>query len=187
MASQPQPRGLTNNRALAQTQLAQQKNTANNSSKTATNSNAQPNANTNGLPATNRNRPGQSNIGDGGESVRNRMDQARAAQPGSTTSEANRGLAAQSLQLAKQTATGSRNKQASLDRQLAGGAGALAGQALGAYLGGIGSPIGKRLGRIAGERYRLVLLLVAIGIIIAITQLLMLAVVIIGPVLRLVS
>lgn len=62
------------------------------------------------------------------------------------------------LRLAKSLATGRRNKSASLDRQLAGEAGARLGQAAGLYFGGIGAPIGKRLGRVLGEHWRLVLL-----------------------------
>lgn len=62
------------------------------------------------------------------------------------------------LKLAKSLATGQRNKSASLDRQLAGEAGARLGQAAGLYFGGIGAPIGKRLGRVLGEHWRIVLL-----------------------------
>lgn len=62
------------------------------------------------------------------------------------------------LSLAKSLATGQRNKSASLDRQLAGEAGARLGQAAGVYFGVLGAPFGKRLGRVLGEHWRLVLL-----------------------------
>ena len=68
------------------------------------------------------------------------------------------------LRMAQSLATGQRNKGASLDRQIAGEAAARLGQAAGAYFGGVGAPIGKRLGRILGENWRIVVALVVIQI-----------------------
>jgi hypothetical protein len=64
------------------------------------------------------------------------------------------------VRLAQSLATGERNKNASLDRQVAGEVGARVGQAAGAYFGGVGAPIGKRIGRVAGENWRIIAFIV---------------------------
>ena len=70
------------------------------------------------------------------------------------------------LRLARSLATGQRNKQASLDNQLVGEAGARVGQIAGAYFGGVGSVVGKRVGRVAGENWKIVLLLTLLWIVV---------------------
>jgi hypothetical protein len=84
------------------------------------------------------------------------FDQSRRSRGSASSLNApsDRGAA---LRMAQSLATGQRNQEASLDKQLAGEAGARLGQAVGAYLGGVGAPIGKRLGRVLGENWRIVL------------------------------
>lgn len=89
------------------------------------------------------------------------FDQSRRSPRSSSSPDApsDRGAA---MRMAQSLATGQRNKEASLDKQLAGEAGARLGQAAGAYLGGVGAPIGKRLGRVLGENWRIVLVVTLI-------------------------
>lgn len=71
-----------------------------------------------------------------------------------------------SLRLAQSLTTGQRNKNASLDKQIAGEAGARAGQVVGTYFGGVGGFVGKRIGRVLGENWRVVLLLLFLQIVV---------------------
>jgi hypothetical protein len=70
------------------------------------------------------------------------------------------------LRLAQSLATGRRNKKLSADKQLAGEAAARAGQVIGTYFGGIGGFVGKRIGRVLGENWRVVLLLIFLQIVV---------------------
>lgn len=68
-------------------------------------------------------------------------------------------------QITRAASTGQRSKDASLVRQGLGEAGARTGQLVGAFFGGVGAPIGKRIGRVVGEN-PLLSILALVGLII---------------------
>jgi hypothetical protein len=102
---------------------------------------------------------------------RNRLalNQARRA-PTQTSANSDRTLSSPSdrsaaLRMAQSLATGKRDTNASLDKQLIGEAGARLGQLAGAYVGGVGAVVGKRLGRVAGENWKIVLIVTLIWLV----------------------
>lgn len=87
---------------------------------------------------------------------------------------------------ARTLATGKANKNISADRKIAGEVLARTGQAVGAYFGGVGAPIGKRIGRVAGENWRLVAIILVLLILFIVAQSMAMLLLILTPILQLI-